>query len=142
MKVMSNILNEKQFDLLRNLYRQTGPVPSAHLDGRVVRALRARDLITETKGWVAITDAGRERFDHAVRRRRTSSPAVAPESGGRGARAESIMRAIDALETALPKDAEIAVGPMFAYADDVVEGFRRYARTLEGVRRRPMRVRV
>jgi hypothetical protein len=140
MKVMSNILNEKQFDLLRYLYRQTGPVPSDHLDGRVVRALRARDLITESKGWVAITDAGRERFDHAVRRRRAPA-ASTPEAGGRNARAESIMRAIDALELALPKDAEVVVGEMFAYADDVVEGFRRYARTLESSRR-PVRVRV
>jgi hypothetical protein len=137
MKLMSNVINEKQFDLLRYLYRQTGPVPSDHLDGRVVRALKSRQLIALSKGWVSITDEGRERFDAAVRRRRTAAPVVEPTA--RNARAESIMRAIDALEVALPKDAEVVVGDIFAYADDVVEGFRRYARKIAGARR-PMRV--
>ena len=138
MSTMNIVLNEKQFDLLRYLYRQSGPVPSAHLDGRVVRALRARDLVEEKKGWVAITDAGRGKFEEAVRRRRAAGPAFG-EGSQRNARAESILRAIEALELALPKDAEIAVGPMLAYADDVVQGFRTYARGLEGARR-PIRV--
>jgi hypothetical protein len=137
MKLMSNVLNEKQFDLLRYLYRQTGPVPSDHLDGRVVRALKARHLIAVAKGWVSITDDGRGRFESAVRRRHAATPAM--EGSAKNARAESIMRAIDALEAALPKDAEVVVGEMFAYADDVVEGFRRYARKLAGARR-PVRV--
>ncbi|MDB4948478.1 MAG: hypothetical protein JWM27_1127 [Gemmatimonadetes bacterium] len=138
MKVMSETLNEKQFDLLRYLYRQTGPVPSDHLDGRVVRALRSRKLIAEAKGWVSITDPGRGRFEEAVRRRR-SGPQRGGEGAHRNARAEAIQRAIEALELALPKDAEVAVGPIFAYADDVVEGFRQYARRIEGARR-PVRV--
>ena len=47
------------------------------------------------------------------------------------ARAQAIRRAIEALERALPNEAEVAVGNIFAYADDVVDGFRKYARKLE-----------
>lgn len=46
-------------------------------------------------------------------------------------RAQAIRRAIEALELALPKEAEVAVGNIYAYADDVVDGFREYARKLE-----------
>ncbi|CAA9334020.1 MAG: hypothetical protein AVDCRST_MAG89-2273, partial [uncultured Gemmatimonadetes bacterium] len=51
--------------------------------------------------------------------------------GASHARAKAIRRAIELLEMALPKEAEVAVGTMFAYADDVVDGFRKYARALE-----------
>jgi type II secretory pathway predicted ATPase ExeA len=129
---MENTLNEKQTDLLRYLSRQTGPVPADHLDGRVVRALKSRQLIDERNGWVSVSVQGRDEFETKIRRRRAFSP-LSSESGTRNARAESIKRAIDALELALPRDAELMVGEMPAYADDVMEGLRRFARRLEGV---------
>jgi hypothetical protein len=40
-------------------------------------------------------------------------------------------RALDALEMAVPRDVEIRVGDATrAYADDVISGFREFARTL------------
>lgn len=128
---MTTTLNEKQTDLLRYLSRQTGPVPVDHLDGRVVRALKSRSLIEERNGWVSVSGRGRSEFETKIRRRRAFSP-HSIESGARTARAESIRRAIDALELALPKDAEVMIGDMPAYADDVMEGLRRYVRRLEG----------
>lgn len=122
-------LNEKQVDLLRYLFRQTGPALSDHLDGRVVRALRSRGLVDEKGGWVSLTDAGRAEFEKA-RRRRVASPHAAEVSNSRASRAEAIIRAIEALELALPRDAEVMVGDMPAYADDVVQGLRGYARQL------------
>jgi hypothetical protein len=126
---MPNTLNEKQTDLLRYLSRQTGPVPVDHLDGRVVRALKSRALIDERNGWVSVSNQGRDEFETKVRRRRAFSP-HSGDSGARNARAESIKRAIDALELALPKDAEVMIGEMPAYADDVMEGLRIFARRL------------
>jgi hypothetical protein len=122
-------LNEKQVDLLRHLFRQTGPVLSDHLDGRVVRALRSRGLVDEKGGWLSLTDAGRAEFEKA-RRRRVVSPHAAEVTNSRASRAEAIIRAIEALELALPRDAEVMVGDMPAYADDVVQGLRGYARQL------------
>lgn len=128
---MTTTLNEKQTDLLRYLSRQTGPVPVDHLDGRIVRALKSRRLIDERNGWVSVSDQGRSEFETKVRRRRAFSP-HSVESGARTARAESIRRAIEALELALPKDAELMIGDLPAYADDVMEGLRRFARRIEG----------
>jgi hypothetical protein len=120
-------LNEKQVDLLRHLYRQTGPVLCDHLDGRVVRALRSRGLVEEKAGWLTLTGDGRIEFEK-LRRRRVAGHVEA--GNPRHARAEAIIRAIEALELALPRDAEVMVGDMPAYADDVVEGLRGLARQL------------
>lgn len=135
---MSNILNDKQLDLLRYLYRQTGPVLADHLDGRVVRALRSRDLLEERGGWVNLTAAGRAEFENVRRRRVHNTHAIASGevSGGTG-RAAAIYKAVEALEMALPRDAEVMIGDVPAYADDVLVGLRTYARGLEGPRRRP-----
>lgn len=133
---MNRTLSEKQADLLRYLYRQTGPVPADHLDGRVVRALRARGYVEmQRNGWVHVSDEGRRALETATsarpaRRRRADAT---PQQ----ARAEAIHRAVEALELALPKDAEVAVGNIFAYADDVVQGFRKHARKLQGKTRTP-----
>ena len=124
------MLNDKQADLLRYLDRQSGPVPASELDGRVIRALRSRELIQEQDGLVAVTPEGRAALESKpARRTRGRRPAVEKSAGH--ARAQAIRRALEALEGALPKDAEVAVGPIFAYADDVVQGFRRYARQIE-----------
>jgi hypothetical protein len=127
---MSQPLNEKQVDLLRYLTRQSGPVSSADLDGRIIRALKSRDCITEHNGHVTVTDAGRETLQGAVaprvRKRR-----VAAQQTATHARAKAVQRAIQILELALPRDSEVAVGNILAAADDVVDGLRRYARALE-----------
>jgi hypothetical protein len=127
-------LNDKQLDLLRYLYRQTGPVPCDHLDGRVVRALKSRGLLEEKGDWISVSPSGRVEFEK-VRRRRVANPhAVNGVTGSsRGARAEAIIRAVEALELALPRDAELMVGDIPAYADDVVAGLRGYARQLARV---------
>ncbi len=79
---------------------------------------------------MTITDEGRAALSQSPpRRTRGRRPAVEKSAGH--ARAQAIRRALEALERALPRDAEVAVGPIFAYADDVVQGFRRYARSLE-----------
>jgi hypothetical protein len=127
---MPNRLNDKQADLLRFLERQSAPVPVTDLDGRVVRALRSRACIRESGGMVEVTDEGRAALTAAPPVRRRGRRPAAEKSAGHG-RAQAIRRALDALERALPRDAEVAVGPIFAYADDVVQGFRRYARSLE-----------
>jgi hypothetical protein len=128
---MSQKLNEKQVDLLRFLTRQTGPVSSADLDGRVVRALKSRACIHEVRtGFIAVTEEGRAALETKPQsRRRGRRPNVEKTAGH--ARAQAIRRAIEALERALPNEAEVAVGNIFAYADDVVDGFRKYARSLE-----------
>jgi hypothetical protein len=126
---MSTTLNDKQLDLLRHLYRQTGPVLVDHLDGRVVRALRSRDFVEEKNGWLGLTDAGRAEFEK-VRRRRVATAHVVESGSPRKARAEAIIRAVEALELALPRDAELMVGDMPAYVDDVVAGLRGFARQL------------
>jgi hypothetical protein len=129
---MSSMLNEKQSDLLRYLERQGSPVPASDLDGRVVRALRSRRCIEERGGMVTLTDAGRAALSPAAPpppRRRGRRPGA--HRSAAHARAAAIRRAVEALESALPSDAEVAVGNIFAYADDVVQGFRRYARDLE-----------
>jgi glutathione S-transferase len=130
LSVMPSMLNDKQADLLRYLDRQSGPVSSADLDGRVIRALKSRACIEEKDGMVTVTEQGRAALSQRpARRTRGRRPAVEKSAGH--ARAQAIRRALDALEAALPRDAEVAVGPLFAYADDVVQGFRRYARSLE-----------
>jgi hypothetical protein len=127
---MAQALNEKQADLLRFLTRQADPVPTDDLDGRIIRALKLRECIVERNGHVSVTEEGRAALeDKPQRRRRGRRPNVEKTAGH--ARAQAIRRAIAALERALPSEAEVAVGNIFAYADDVVDGFRKYARKLE-----------
>lgn len=127
---MSTALSPKQADLLRDLSRRTAPVPVDHLDGRVLRALESRNFVARQGGWVSVTDEGREHFQTNVRRRRKVGRHAA-EQTPRTARAESIIRAVEILELALPLEAELLVGDVHAYADDVVRGLRRLARQLE-----------
>ena len=121
-------LNETQVDLLRHLYRQTGPVLSDHVDGRVIRALRSRGLVEEKGGWLGLTADGRSEFEKLRRRRVATHHST--DANPREARADAIFRAVEALELALPRDVEVMVGDMPAYADDIVQGLREYARRL------------
>src|SRR5215217_8059349 len=55
---MAQALNEKQADLLRFLTRQSDPVPTDDLDGRIIRALKLRECIVERNGRVSVTEEG------------------------------------------------------------------------------------
>lgn len=124
---MPSLLNTKQTDLLRYLCRQAGPVPVDHLDGRIMRALQSRGYVSVSKTWASPTPSGRTyltRADDAPRR------GAEPDGSPRAARAQTILRAVTELERALPIDAEVQVGTMPAYADDVLEALRRYAREM------------
>jgi hypothetical protein len=85
-------------------------------------------VAVESSGWVSPTEAGRAHFE-LVRRRRRRAPG--PDAEPRSVRAEVILRHVDGLERAIRGDAEIKVGDVPAYADDVLEGLREYARDLE-----------
>jgi hypothetical protein len=123
-------LSQQQEDMLRYLLRQTGPVPEEHLDARVLRGLRSRGLVSEMAGWVRPSEQAHMHLEkhvtrqHVSRQRRSDSASTA--------RAAAIYRAAEQLERALPRDAELTVREMPAYADDVVAGLRRLARQLEG----------
>lgn len=122
-------LTEAQSDLLRLLCRQDGPVPSDHVDRRVARALVARGLARDAGGWIAATPEGAAHYGSHIRRRRRAGAGA--ESGSRAARGETILRALDSIELAIPKNAEVRVGGnMLAYADDVIAGLREFARRL------------
>lgn len=123
-------LSESQERILRYLLRQPGPVPVDHLDGRVVRALQSRGLVEEKRGWVSATASANEYLQgHADRVRHRARRKAA--SSARGARSEAILRATQALEDALPRNTELMIGSVPAYADDVVAGLRKLARELE-----------
>lgn len=125
-------LSPAQEDTLRDLLRQTGPVPADHLDGRVARALMARGLIRLDDDWVTPTQEGRSYLETHVRRERKRRERRVGGSAA-GARAEAVLRAVDQLEAAMPRDAELELGGHPAYADDVLVALRRFARQmLEG----------
>jgi hypothetical protein len=101
-------------------------VPAEDLDGRVIRPLIGRGLVTLQDNIVSPTSAGREYFDE----KRSTGP-----NRGRkrkeNARAIVIRRAARQLESAIPPDAEVLVGNIMAAADDLVEAFRRHASKIE-----------
>ena len=122
-------LSEKQEEVLRYILRQTGPVPEDHVDGRVMRALLSRNLVTSSGGWVRPTDVAATFLHRHAKRERQTSVRRATQSA-RGARGEAILRAVDLLEEALPRDAELMIGGHPAYGDDIVAGLRRMARAM------------
>jgi hypothetical protein len=124
-----SLLSEQQEETLRYLLRQTAPVPAAHLDGRVLRALRARGLVDESKEWITPSAAGRLYFEKHVQRERRLREQRERRGGG-SARAEALLRAVDLLENAIPLNVELQIGDMPAYADDVLAGLRRFAREM------------
>jgi len=123
-------LSESQEEVLRYLLQQTGPVPVDHLDGRVLRALASRGLVEESRGWVSPTRTAAPHLLNHTRAGRERSVRRAGRTP-RGARSEAILRAVEALELALPRGAELMIGTLPAYADDVVAGLRRLAREME-----------
>lgn len=121
-------LNPAQADLLRRVLGQ-GSVPAETLDGRVAKPLLARGLVTLQADVVTPTAAGRAFFDEPAPARTGGR-----KSGGENPRAAAIRRAAGRLEQAIPKGAEVEAGTILAAAEDVLDGFRAYARKLD---RRP-----
>ena len=126
-------LSEQQEEVLRYLIRQTGPVPEDHLDGRVVRALHTHGLVTRLAGWVRPSEDAPARLYAHEAHRRTSRQHEARD--GSSARIGAIYRAVEQLEAALPRDAEIVVGATPAYADDILKAVRQFAQQRETKRR-------
>ncbi|HET6232310.1 MAG TPA: hypothetical protein VFE05_19705 [Longimicrobiaceae bacterium] len=144
-------LNPLQEDLLRRLVQESGGVPVDDVDGRVVRALHGRGLVATAQGKLEVTDAGRDFYEKKVRRRRrarsgwlrTGEPVVAhapaadgavpaaPLPGDRRGRADSLRRAVIALEQAIDANAEIGVGDENAPARDVFAGMLELADRIE-----------
>jgi hypothetical protein len=122
-------LSESQEEILRYLVRQPGPVPTDHVDGRVLRALLSRALVEERDGWVSPTDNAAPSLRSHIQKHRQRSARRAADSP-RGARGEAIMRVVEELEKALPRGAELMIADIPAYGDDVVAGLRRFVREM------------
>jgi len=125
------MLSEAQESMLRLLLRSPEPMLADHLDGRVLRALDSRGLIRIERGWVTPSPAGAGYFDQHVRKTRALRTRRASSATGGGARAQALLRAVEQLESALPRGAEVTVAGMPAYADDVFAGLRRLAAQME-----------
>ena len=87
-------------------------------------------MIEEERGWVTASEAARAYFERHVRRERQARSRRASGSGAGSARAEALLRAVDQLDVALPRGAELMIGDMPAYADDVLAGIRKLAREM------------
>jgi hypothetical protein len=123
-------LSETQETLLRYLFQQEGPVPVDHLDGRSLRALERRGLISVRGGWTTPNPSARTHFDtHVNQQQRIRQRRI--HSGRASARAGAVLRAVDELERVIPRGSELLVAGVPAYADDILEGLRRLAREME-----------
>lgn len=125
-------MSAAQQELLSLLCRKAEPIAEDEIDGRSARALISRGLAQLTDVGLIVTPAGLEAH------RGLSAPRPAGRRRGRPRkehpRASAIMRAVGTLEEVVPRDSELAVGPMIAHIDDVIHGFRRLARRLSGGR--------
>ncbi len=125
------MLSEAQESMLRVLLRSPEPMLADHLDGRVLRALDSRGLVRIERGWVSPSPAGADYFDQHVRQERALRTRRASSATGGGARAQALLHAVEQLEGALPRGAEVTVAGMPAYADDVFAGLRRLAAQMQ-----------
>lgn len=125
-------MSAAQQELLTLLCRRAEPIGEDEIDGRSARALISRGLAHLTRAGLVVTPAGIEA------NRALAEPRPAGRRRGRPRkehpRAAAILRAVGLLEEVVPRDSELAVGPMIAHIDDVVHGFRRLARRLQGKR--------
>lgn len=117
-------LSHAQEDLLRMLVRQRG-IPAEDADARTVRALESRGLVRNDEDRLVATARGVEILNNSDPQTHTRRRGRRPRQD---ARAEAIMRAVDQLEQAIPPGSEVLVGPIMAYAEDVLSGFRTFAR--------------
>lgn len=131
-------VNTTQEDMLRQLALAEQPVPFDDLDGRVVRALEGRGLVTKSDGLVLLTDAGRAFYESKVRRRRRArsgwvkaSPLPAEGTEDRRARAQSIREAVDALQRCVGGMDQLQVGDLDSTADEAFAALLELADRIE-----------
>ena len=131
-------VNTTQEDMLRQLALAEQPVPFDDLDGRVVRALEGRGLVTKSGGLVLLTDAGRAFYESKVRRRRRarsgwvkSSPVPAEGTEDRRVRAQSIRDAVDALQRAIGDADRVEIGDLDASAQEAFTALLELADRIE-----------
>jgi hypothetical protein len=123
-------LSVAQEDLLATLCRRPGPHWLEELDGRPAKALVARGFAQYVgSDHVEATELGYTAHQQTVEPRNDE-----PRRRGRPRRehprAASILRAVKLLEKVVPRDSELVVGTMFCHIDDLLHGFRHYARRL------------
>ena len=131
-------VNTTQEDMLRQLALAEQPVPFDDLDGRVVRALEGRGLVTKSDGLVTLTDAGRAFYESKVRRRRRArsgwvraSPVPTEGTEDRRARAQSIRDAVDALQRCVGGLDHLQIGDLDAAAEEAFAGLLELADRIE-----------
>lgn len=131
-------VNTTQEDMLRQLALAEQPVPFDDLDGRVVRALEGRGLVTRSDGLVLLTDAGRSFYESKVRRRRRArsgwvkaQPVPAEGTEDRRARAQSIREAVDALQRCVGGLDHLQIGDLDAPAEEAFTGLLELADRIE-----------
>ena len=131
-------VNTTQEDMLRQLAKSEQPVPFDDLDGRVVRALEGRGLVTRSEGLVMLTGAGRAFYESKVRRRRRarsgwvkSAPMQSEGTEDRRTRAQSIRDAVDALQRAVSDADHLEIGDLDAIASDAFAGLLELADRIE-----------
>ncbi len=131
-------VNTTQEDMLRQLALAEQPVPFDDLDGRVVRALEGRGLVHKSDGLVLLTDAGRAFYESKVRRRRRarsgwakSAPMPVEGTEDRGARAQSIRDAVDALQRCVGDMDRLEIGDLDASAQEAFAALLELADRIE-----------
>lgn len=131
-------VNTTQEEMLRQLALAEQPVPFDDLDGRVVRALEGRGLVTRSGGLVLLTDAGRAFYESKVRRRRRarsgwvkSQPVPSEGTEDRRVRAQSIREAVDALQRCVGDLDRLEVGDLDATAQEAFAALLELAERIE-----------
>jgi Mn-dependent DtxR family transcriptional regulator len=131
-------VNTTQEDMLRQLALAEAPVPFDDLDGRVVRALEGRGLVTKSGGLVLLTDAGRTFYESKVRRRRRArsgwvkaQPVPTEHTEDRQSRAQSIREAVDALQRCVGDMDRLEIGDLDASAQEAFTALLELAERIE-----------
>jgi hypothetical protein len=131
-------VNTTQEDMLRQLALAEQPVPFDDLDGRVVRALEGRGLVSKAGGLVTLTEAGRTFYESKVRRRRRArsgwvkaQPVPTEGTEDRSSRAQSIRDAVDALQRCVGGMDHLQIGDLDAAAEEAFAALLELADRIE-----------
>lgn len=113
-------LSDRQFELCWELTR--APRLLDHIDGRTLRPLLIQGLAHRSGDWISATDA----TTAAVK---AHLQTVAADAAGRTA---AIYRALLAIDSLVPQRAEVQIGAAITEIDDILVGFYRHARRVDG----------